>query len=330
MNIKTWSNIKQKGLTLIELMISMVIGLILLTGVLQIAITNNDSYRMHEALSRVQESGRFAMDLLSRDVRMADFWGCARGIGNVTNNLNPVGAGYVNYTYASGLSGTDGTPDTITLSGAFGSGINVETPYMNNSSSMIHVPANNGLEQFDIILLSDCLQGDIFEITGSNPSGSGSVVHNTGVVAIGPGNYNPSATCASGHCLSKTYDGEAQIYKVQSVTYSTSVSAFSEPVLTRSVNGGAAMEVVTGVENMQFTYGEDTTGDGVVDIYRTATNVVDWDEVINVKVSILLRSPDPVINMSQTYQYEGVTYTVSDRRLRRVFTSIITLRNRTK
>ena len=66
-----------KGFTLVEILIAMMIGLFLLAGVLQIFINSKQSYRMQEALARLQESGRFALDFLDRDIRMAGYRGCA-------------------------------------------------------------------------------------------------------------------------------------------------------------------------------------------------------------------------------------------------------------
>ncbi len=325
----------QKGLSLVELMIALVIGLILLTGILQITITNSDNSRMHEQMSRVQEAGRFAIDILSKDIRMADFWGCASSLTKITNNLNPAGSGYAGLEFDNGVAGEDGAsggPDSITLSGAFGTGLTIQPPYGPQANSNVKVLADNPLEQFQIVLLSDCLAGDIFEITNANPGGSGTVDHNTGTVAIGPGNYNPSATCASGHCLSKVYEGDASIYSLQSLTYSIQQAAFEEPKLVRSLNGGTPVELVSGVEDMQFEYGVDTDGDLVADIYNTATAVTAagmWESVISVKVSLLIRARETFMSESQTYNYNGSEVTSNDRRLRRVFTTVVTIRNRT-
>jgi len=51
---------RQQGLTLVELMIAMVIGLILIAGVIQIFLSSQQAYRTQESMSRIQESGRFA------------------------------------------------------------------------------------------------------------------------------------------------------------------------------------------------------------------------------------------------------------------------------
>ena len=79
----------QAGLSLIELMIAMVIGLVLMTGVLQIFLGSKRVYTTQDALSRIQENGRLAVDFLSRDTRMAGYAGCASGANsNLHNGLN--------------------------------------------------------------------------------------------------------------------------------------------------------------------------------------------------------------------------------------------------
>ena len=79
----------QTGMTLIEIMIALLIGAFFLGGVIQIFIGSKQTYRMQEGLSRLQENGRFALDFLSKDIRMAGFMGspCNNG-ATLTNNLN--------------------------------------------------------------------------------------------------------------------------------------------------------------------------------------------------------------------------------------------------
>lgn len=66
----------QKGLTLVELMIAVAIGSILLLGLIQVFVASRNTYQMSEAMGRVQENGRFALDYLQRDIRMAGHMGC--------------------------------------------------------------------------------------------------------------------------------------------------------------------------------------------------------------------------------------------------------------
>lgn len=63
----------QRGLTLIEIMVALVLSLFLIAGVIQLFLGSKQTYRFHDALSRLQENGRFALDTMARDIRMADF-----------------------------------------------------------------------------------------------------------------------------------------------------------------------------------------------------------------------------------------------------------------
>lgn len=73
-----------RGFSLIELMIAVVLGAALLFGVIQIFDSNKQSSRLQHAFVEVQEAGRIAADLLARDIRMADYWGCT-DTSNITD-----------------------------------------------------------------------------------------------------------------------------------------------------------------------------------------------------------------------------------------------------
>jgi len=62
-----------RGMSLVELLVAMLIGAILLTGLVQIAAGARSSFRLQEALAEVQESGRFAIDTLGGILRQSAF-----------------------------------------------------------------------------------------------------------------------------------------------------------------------------------------------------------------------------------------------------------------
>jgi len=66
----------QNGLSLIELMIAMVIGLILLLGLVQVMSASRNAYQLSTGVARTQENARFAVDYIQRDLRMAGHMGC--------------------------------------------------------------------------------------------------------------------------------------------------------------------------------------------------------------------------------------------------------------
>ena len=77
------SRAQQGGVSLIELMIALVVGLLLIAGLLQVYLSTKQSYVAQEQLARMQEGGRFAMDLITRDLRRAGYWGGNVDVSNV-------------------------------------------------------------------------------------------------------------------------------------------------------------------------------------------------------------------------------------------------------
>lgn len=63
----------QQGISMIELMVSMLIGLFLMAGIIQLFIGTKNTYRQVDASARIQENARFAFDFLGNSIRMAGY-----------------------------------------------------------------------------------------------------------------------------------------------------------------------------------------------------------------------------------------------------------------
>jgi len=313
---------RQKGLTLVEIMIALLLGLFLLTGVIQIFIGSKQSYRMQENISRMQENGRFALHFLKKDIRMAGYWGCVKDISTITNHLDPAGTDYdANiHLFTVPVTGTDGTTDSITLRGAFDSGIRVTSPFMPTPAGALHIEPTDKIEQADIAMVSDCRQADIFQITPSNITTSGTVTHNTG--AEDPGNLTKN--------FSKTYEDDARIFKLRTTTYTIQNGVGGLPGLFREFDSDGAEELIEGIENMQILYGFDNDGNKTPDYFIPAAVGLDYSNVISVRVSLLAYTPeDNITSQAIPYAYNGATVSApGDRRKRLVFDATIALRNR--
>lgn len=331
----------QNGLTLLELMIAMVIGILLLMGTVTMFISNKQSYKVQEEMGRLQENARFATEMLIRDIRMAGYSGCADDILKVVNHVNggntdtnlysmsdavegsENAANWLpsnsNHGVASMVAGTDG----ITVRYLDGAGVTIETPYMVTPSSALHVSVNNGLQQGDIVAVTDCSSTDIFQITSANPDTSGQVTHNTGTGT--PGNATSN--------FQKTYGEDASLVRFISRRYFVG-NGIRGPALFRIHNTGAQEELIEGVQNMQILYGEDTNNDFIADTYRSAADVADWENVITVRLALLMRTLDPNFGEepdARTYDLLGtVVGPFNDNFRRRVFTSTVLLRNRSQ
>jgi len=307
---------KQDGLTLIEVMIAMVIGLLLLGGTVSMFISNKRIYKEQESMGRLQENARFAMNLLLHDIRMAGYTGCSDDSQRVTNHVSGAsGANILDFSNAvegsesannwqpSGSSevvgkmvaGTDG----ISIRYLQNTGLQILPPYMTTTSSALHANVNNGLVPGEIVGVSDCDSADVFQISNSNPSGSGTVDHNTGTGS--PGNATKN--------LQKKYLGNATIVRFISRRYYIGTGAWGGPSLFRysvsqdkdDVNGNGntteviahSDELIQGVENMQILYGEDTSGNKIADTYVKANNVSSWANVVSVRISLLFQTTKP-------------------------------------
>ena len=85
---------RQSGLSLIELMVALGIGAFLVLGVVTVFLANKDSARLENSLARLQENGRFALDLLREDLHQAQYLGCNTGdvfVINMIEDPNSVG-----------------------------------------------------------------------------------------------------------------------------------------------------------------------------------------------------------------------------------------------
>ncbi len=89
------------------------------------------------------------------------------------------------------------------------------------------------------------------------------------------------------------------------------------------------------MENLQAIYGIDTSpanSNQSADSYVAAGAVPDWDDVVSVRLHLLLRTiENNIAEAAQTYRYLGGDVTVAnsaDRYVRKEFTALVALRNR--
>jgi type IV pilus assembly protein PilW len=83
------------GFSLVEIMVAMVISLVILGGAMTILVQNQQHYRQNDDFGRLQENARFAMDLITGDLRLAGYWGCPAKVANQLVGSVP---GMANYT----------------------------------------------------------------------------------------------------------------------------------------------------------------------------------------------------------------------------------------
>jgi type IV pilus assembly protein PilW len=164
--------------------------------------------------------------------------------------------------------------------------------------------------------------------TNNNPAGTvDSIDDGTDTITL-KGAYvlTPTGTCGTPVVTSAAYYTD---------TSSTITYKINNRVLQQAHgplnNLTQVIDLVEGIENMQILYGVDTSSDGAPNYYVPANNVTNpnWPKVVSIRISLLAATlDDNLTTQPQPYTYNGTTTTPTDRKIRRVFTSTIALRNR--
>ena len=368
---------KQRGLSLVELMVAIVLGLILVAGVIELFVNNRQVYRVQEAKARMQEDGRFALQHISRLLNNAGYRGCdsllnqkandlatsvdpddgtvttsltgdqtVRPLENVLNNAEgylwrldiPVeGSEGSSGAWSPALDGSINNAlagsDVITIRSVGAGHANVIAHDADDFTQPLQTGSDNTFTSCNpdpdspdyeancsnIALVTTCDSAAIFQIT--NDPSTGSIEHAAGIGS--PGNFSADLGDNFGGGWINTYTAHT-FYLRQGA---------SGPSLYQKVLDNNSQELIEGVERMEILFGVDTNQDYSVNEYRTANAVGNWANVISVRISLLMVSLENNLTVDgpQDYFFNGNTITpaADDRRLRRVFTQTILLRNRT-
>jgi len=311
----------QRGFTLIELMVAMMLGLLVVGAAGGLFLSNRKVYGAAESINRIQENQRSAFEMLARDVREAGGNPCTR---NIVNMLDTSKAGGSYFTgWSNGVDGANGTgpngSDEITLSLANGASINVtknETP-----SANVGVSSTAGLAVNDILMVCNAEVAAIFQATGL-PSGD-SIQHNSG--SGNPGNlmkpfqidqetYDASVgganapgycflpeTPKNSNCLNEPSNSPAQVVKPYAVRWYLAANNRGGTSLYRQVitNGGATKEtpseIAEGVTDMQISYKV-----GTAPGYSDAAAGLAWAQVTAVHATLTFEAVRGALSRSDT------------------------------
>ncbi len=341
--IGNWAkNGRQQGFSLIEILIALLIGIFVTMGVIQIFISSKQTYRMQEALARIQESGRFALDFLDRDIRMAGYRGCASRSTTtpITNLLNNASSYIYNYTNsvqgfeASSSAWSPTLPSAITGKTTPKNASDIVTIRRSGDDGVLvskvlpskHITLNRDstppFKSCDVVMISDCANAAVFQLSSGYDATNKDVQYTVGYGCTSSGTGGNTKT------LDNAYSG-GSLNRALATSYYIKNNDNNQPALYRLLNANDEDELVEGVENMQIYYGIDTDSDGMANSYVKADSAT-WGNVVSVRVNLLLRTIDDNIAAKPLpYNFDGQSITnPPDRRIRRVFTTTIALRNR--
>ncbi len=348
---------RQAGIGLVELMISAVISLLLVAAVVGLTVSSSSSYHMQTNHARIQENARFAIQLLSRDIRLAGYLGCLTSSTLLTNNLDVAGDGNL-YDMRWFLEGLEQGQSAWLPSGGSASALNaladtdaITIRFANPTrGGGLQAPAaptgqidvDNAAFNFgtgNIAVITDCDKGDVFQV--SNEPGADNILeHVTGDIA--PGNRSDSL----GGIATAAYGTDASVYAVNAVRYyvrhrdpddpQSAVALYRNYITQQGVV--FRQELVEGVENIQFLYGEDGNADGAADSYASADGVSNWRNVVSVQLAVLVRTNEEFgldeeqrqnVQGLESFDMLGHTFNIPEdsRFQRELFSATVNLRN---
>ena len=246
-----------KGYTLIELMISVSLGVAMIAIALQYLVGSSSSFNATETAGRIQENGRFALSMITDDLRLA-------GYGDPNSGSRP------GFFYTLPCGGFD--PCTMNGAGTDSDRIAIWS----------NPPPDDGTE-------TDCTASAI----GANTQVANVYyleTSNTGVTSLMCRGFDVSAT---------------------------------EWV-------AAAQPLLDGIENMQILYGV-TDADDSISRYISADNVADWNDVVSVRLAILVSTglEDGGSGLdTRTYELlDAPELSFTDAFNRRVFSTTVVINN---
>jgi prepilin-type N-terminal cleavage/methylation domain-containing protein len=280
---------RQKGLSLIELMIALVISLVLVGGVSTVYISSKRNYQARDQLSLMDESARVALNALTKHLEHA---------GYATPAKLPLDAGG-GYFYVNGdpdpKEGSCGTLKSAALAAIKASPTQDALNAYGDAISIRFIG--------DKTLFSDVLAGDLdSKCYAGTPNIESSLIYNAFHVAtdgVTKDSLGVLTPILYGVGSNSNQSKKPIVNGIENIQFLYGVDADANGAVDQYMNATAVKAAGA------------------------------WQQVVSIKVGLLVRSLEPIApsNESRTYDVLGVSFTPNDRYQRAVYTAVIQLRN---
>jgi type IV pilus assembly protein PilW len=305
----------QSGLSLVELMVAMVVGLLMLAAIGAVVVNTSATHRELQAASRLVENGRYAMQLLIDEIHHAGFYGEFFDLQAPPAALpspclsDPVAAE------------TPLNPSMVQAMSLPIQGYNAPV----TSPIAACLSAADHLSGTDILVLRRASTA-VTSITALTPARVYLQATNDGVVLAAGPEPNPLAPETftlkkkGGAAAADVREYRADIYFISpcqtpvAATCDASADAGSPlPTLKRlrlvDDNGGTTIWIseplAAGIENMQIDYGIDDNGDGSPDRFVTSpADTTEWSNVLALEVHLLARTAERTAGYTDAKSYD--------------------------
>lgn len=285
-------NTRQRGISMVEVMVAMALGLVILLAV-TIIFTNNSRTRGEmEKSGRQVENGRYALMLLSDEISNAGFWGEA-GAQNVPGTLPPL----------CPLSTAD-VVDAL--------GVPVQGGSVSGTAPSCISTAKSASDYLAIRRASTCATGssgcDAFADGYFHLQVSACTTQSPGVPLV-------KTAAADLTAKKRNCTTAAPIYRLLSRVYFISGADVLSRVELANGAYSDAIQLVEGIEQLHFEYGLDTAPvarDGAVDEFTANPTAAQWPDVVAVRIWLVARNLEKTAGYvdGRTYQLGESSYSV--------------------
>jgi len=310
---------RQAGLSLVELMISLTISLFLLAGITTLIVQQSNSRNELEKSSRAIENGRYAMQLLHNDIQHAGFFGEYAPASGVTYT---VPSDPCNLALGSANSGWTTTP-TVPVP-IFGYAAAATDPTAATTCGLTNYQANTSIlvlrrASTNAIAAASAVAGSTYLQANRCSTTFGSLF------TIGTSGFTLNQKdCATPAPLNRYIVHVYYISNCDICSPSDGIPTLKMLELGDGTN--TILPLTEGIENIQYDYGIDSTGDGSPNTYSATPLTADWVNVMAVRVNLLARNIDTTRGYvdSKSYQLGSLAVTAAnDSYKRHAYTELV-------
>lgn len=283
---------QQAGLSLVELMVAITLSMILMLGAIQIFLSSKNTYISNQQLSEIQENGRFALDILTRDIRNTGYRG--QCVVTPTNHIAANMDALWSLNQGPIFGWANGSSPTFMQSIENSGGLFIQFAHGGHSDfegSSTNTVGNNRLnwsgtemtsplKENDAAIISDGLGCDIFS------SATEDITH------IEKKEF-------AGRSWSHEYTDEFELLKLESIAYYIADDQGTPSLFRTSFDyelnpiANETYALVPGIEELQVEYGVSRGLDinnSVVTEYVSAASVTNWSNVISTRITLISKA----------------------------------------
>lgn len=311
-----------RGFSLIELMISIAIGLMIIAGLVGVVTGNTRNSRTNDRTAELQENGRYAMTHLQTQLRHADFRGYTwvkpePTTLSVTNECLVGGAAagsFVNQISQGVWGANDSNPFTANCLAAGYVRGDVLVVRRVATAALTTVPLAAG----NLYFRSTYTKGGMFQASAGQLAAGG----------------EPTFKCGENVCNPLAdFLVQQYVYYIGQGDCNGGGDASQNALCRLALQGNAFVKelVVNGIEQLQVQYGRTPFGSSTTQFYDAVqiTTDADWEDVSSVRISLLSVNSKAEIGYTNgtSYSLGDWSNTFNDSFRRQVFTTTVQLRN---